>query len=418
MTETIAGRAPFLSEPTFQKLMKALSQNGEEARVVGGAVRDALLGRAIGDLDIATTNPPGDVIELVTKAGFKAIPTGIEHGTITVVSGSKSFEVTTLRADLETDGRHATVAFGRDWEVDAQRRDFTINALYAQLDGTVIDFTGGLKDLVAQNIRFIGEAEKRIEEDYLRIMRFFRFFAWFGKGRPDSDGIKASVRMRDGLVKLSAERVWSELGKLLAAPDPSRALLWMRQTGVLTLILPESEKWGIDAIHALTQLEVEQSWKPDPMLRLEALIPPDAKRMEAMAVRLRMSRRDAARLQDWASAAPVEPGSSKEALAHRLYREGKSGIVDRLRLQAASAHGFEDHGKRNPLLDLLDFANEWAAPTLPIKGADLLKAGAKAGPELGARLKVLEEAWIASDFTLSGEDLLQLPSSAANPETV
>ncbi|RVC41275.1 CCA tRNA nucleotidyltransferase, partial [Mesorhizobium sp. M4B.F.Ca.ET.088.02.2.1] len=220
-------------------------------------------------------------------AGFKTVPTGIEHGTVTAIAGGKTYEVTTLRADIETDGRRAKVSFGRDWKLDAERRDFTINALYAEADGNVVDLVGGIADIAARRLRFIGDAEARIREDYLRILRFFRFFAWYGDGRPDAEGLKACARLKDGLGQLSAERIWSELKKLLSAPDPSRALLWMRQAGVLTSVLPESEKWGIDAIHGLIRTEKDLGWAADPLLRLEAMVPPDAARMKTLAERLK-----------------------------------------------------------------------------------------------------------------------------------
>src|SRR5690606_10002862 len=220
-------------------------EGGEEARIAGGAVRNALFGEPVADVDIATTTPPQETVRRAEAAGFKAVPTGFEHGTVTVVAEGRPFEVTTLRADVETDGRRARVVFGRDWQADAERRDFTINALYAEADGTVVDLVGGLADIAARRLRFIGDAEARIREDYLRILRFFRFFAWYGEGRPDAEGLKACARLKGGLSGLSAERVWAETKKLLSAPDPSRALLWMRQTGVLAASLAESEKWGI-----------------------------------------------------------------------------------------------------------------------------------------------------------------------------
>ena len=246
--------ADWLRDADLQRLLAALSGPGEDggeaelARVVGGAIRNTILGQPVSDIDIATTCPPAVTVARATAAGFKTVPTGIEHGTVTVIANRRPFEVTTLRRDVETNGRHAVVAFGRDWQADAERRDFTINALYCEADGTVVDLVGGLADIERQTLRFIGDASARIEEDYLRILRFFRFFAWYGAGRPDGDGLRAATRLKGGLTKLSAERVWAELRKLLAAPDPSRALLWARQTGVLTLILPESERWGIDGI--------------------------------------------------------------------------------------------------------------------------------------------------------------------------
>ena len=285
---SIAGAA-WLKDADLQRLLSALNAGGEEARIAGGAVRNALLGEAVADVDIATTTPPEETVRRAEKAGFKTIPTGIEHGTVTVTAGGRGYEVTTLRADVETDGRRAKVIFGRDWKADAERRDFTINALYAEADGTVVDLVGGLADLESRTLRFIGDAETRIREDYLRILRFFRFFAWYGSGRPDAEGLKACARLKDGLDRLSAERVWAELKKLLSAPDPSRALLWMRQAGVLTKVLPESEKWGIDAIHGLVAAERDLGWAADAMLRLEAIVPPDAERMQALAGRLKLS---------------------------------------------------------------------------------------------------------------------------------
>src|SRR5690606_23717065 len=275
-TMNISGKADWLKAKPLQALFKALNRDGGEARVVGGAVRNTLLGSKVSDVDLATTHLPQETVRLAKEAGFKPVPTGIEHGTITVVVQGHPFEVTTLRQDVETDGRHAKVAFGTDWKADAERRDFTINALYMTADGTIIDDVGGLADIESRTLRFIGDAEQRIREDYLRILRFFRFFAWYGSGRPEADGLRASERLKDGLAQLSAERVWAELKKLLSAPDPSRALLWMRQGGVLNLILPESEKWGIDAIHGLVRTEADLGWQADPLLRLASIVPPDS----------------------------------------------------------------------------------------------------------------------------------------------
>ncbi len=233
----IAGQSWF-SKPGLQRIFSLLNADGGEARVVGGAVRNALMGLPVGDIDMATTLPPQDVVERAKDAGIKAVPTGIDHGTVTLVVDGEGYEVTTLRRDVTTDGRHAEVAFGTDWKEDAERRDLTINALYADASGEVIDLIGGLADIETKTVRFIGDAATRIAEDHLRILRFFRFFAYYGSGRPDADGLRASARAKDKLSTLSAERVWSEMKKLLSADDPSRALLWMRQAGVLAQILP------------------------------------------------------------------------------------------------------------------------------------------------------------------------------------
>lgn len=209
----ISDKAEWLKSPPLRALFDALNRDGGEARVVGGAVRNSLLGTKVSDVDLATTHLPQDTMRLVKDAGFKPVPTGIEHGTVTVVVQGRPFEVTTLRTDIETNGRHAKVVFGTDWQKDAERRDFTINALYAKADGTIVDHVGGLADIETRTLRFIGDAEARIREDYLRILRFFRFFAWYGSGRPEADGLRASARLKDGLNQLSAERVWVELSR-------------------------------------------------------------------------------------------------------------------------------------------------------------------------------------------------------------
>ncbi|RWM79826.1 MAG: CCA tRNA nucleotidyltransferase [Mesorhizobium sp.] len=414
---SLAGKADWLGERHLQRLLAALAAGGEEARVAGGAVRNALIGQPVADVDIATTTVPDETIRRAEAAGFKAVPTGIEHGTITIVAGGKPFEVTTLRADIETDGRRAKVSFGRDWKADAERRDFTINALYAEADGTIVDLVGGVADIEARRLRFIGDPEARIREDYLRILRFFRFFAWYGDGRPDAEGLKACARLKEGLGQLSVERIWSELKKLLSAPDPSRALLWMRQASVLTSVLPESEKWGIDAIHALTRAEKDLGWTPDPLLRLEAIVPPDAARMKMLAERLRFSVSDAGRLRQWALTAPVEPKTTEAELAKRLYHGDHQGVVDRLRLSLASARAraVEDN---DALLEaggfsrLLAFTGKWKKPVFPLKGADLTTLGASPGPKLGATLKNLENEWIESGFALDRGALLARAAEA------
>lgn len=417
MSVSIAGRADWLADKHLQRLLAALAQGGEEARVAGGAVRNTLMGQPVADVDIATTCLPEEIMRRAEAEGFKPVPTGIEHGTITVVAGGKPYEITTLRADVETDGRRAKVSFGRDWKLDAERRDFTINALYADADGSIVDLVGGIADIEARRLRFIGDAEARIREDYLRILRFFRFFAWYGEGRPDAEGLKACVRLKEGLAQLSAERVWAELKKLLSAPDPSRALLWMRQAGVLTAALPESEKWGIDAVHGLTRAEKDLGWAADPMLRLEAIVPPDAARMKTLAERLRFSTAEADRLRYWALSTAVEPKTTEGELAKRLYRGNRQGFVDRLRLSLAGARvrAVEDN---NALLEaggfsrLLAFALKWEKPVFPLKGADLTALGATPGPKLGEILKNLEAEWIEAGFAPDRDALLERAAKA------
>ena len=396
---TIADKADWLKDEGLQRLIAVLSAGGEEARIAGGAVRNALIGEAVSDIDIATTTVPDETEKRAKDAGFRTVPTGKAHGTVTVIAGGTPYEVTTLRADVETDGRHATVVFGTDWKADAERRDFTVNALYARADGAVIDLVGGLADLDARRLRFIGDPEARIREDYLRILRFFRFFAWYGDGRPDADGLRACARLKEGMARLSAERVWAELKKLLCAPDPSRALLWMRQTGVLTVVLPESEKWGIDAVHALVAAGRDLGWRRDPLLRLEAIVPPDAARMAAMATRLKLSRAEGARLSAWAMTPAIPASTSDAALAKIAYRGDRQAVEDRLRLALASARGRAAHdaaalADAGGYLRLLRFLDGWERPVFPLGGADLVALGIEAGPSMGAALAALEAEWV------------------------
>ena len=407
---SIAGRAEWLVNSDLQRLLQVLSEDGEEARIAGGAVRNALLGLDVSDIDIATTTLPDETERRARAAGFRTVPTGKEHGTITVLAKDAAYEVTTLRADVETDGRHARVVFGRDWKADAGRRDFTVNALYATVTGEVIDLVGGLADLETATLRFIGEPEKRIREDYLRILRFFRFFAWYGRGRPDADGLRACVRLKDGLSRLSAERVWSELKKLLSAPDPSRALLWMRQTGVLTAVLPESEKWGIDAVHALVAAGDDLGWTPDPLLRLESIVPPDAARMATMAERLKMSKAETSRLSAWAMTGPIAATTSEAALSRIAYAGDLQAVSDRLRLGLASARGRAGQeadalAEAGGYLRLLRFIDGWEKPVFPLKGSDLAALGIPAGPLMGKLLGRLEAEWADGGFR-QGRDAL------------
>ncbi|TPI32142.1 CCA tRNA nucleotidyltransferase [Mesorhizobium sp. B3-2-1] len=417
MSVSIAGRAVWLSDKHLQRLLGVLTEGGEEARIAGGAVRNVLMDQPVTDIDIATSCLPQETIRRAVAEGFKAVPTGIEHGTITVVAGGKPYEITTLRADVETDGRRARVSFGRDWKLDAERRDFTINALYAEADGRVVDLVGGIADIKARRLRFIGDPEARIREDYLRILRFFRFFAWYGGGRPDAEGLKACARLKEGLGQLSAERIWSELKKLLSATDPSRALLWMRQAGVLTAALPESEKWGIDAIHGLTKAEKDLGWAVDPMLRLEAIVPPDAARMKTLAERLRFSTAEADRMLHWALTTAVEPKTTEGELAKKLYRGHRQGFVDRLRLSLAAARvrAVEDNDallQAGGFSRLLAFALKWEKPVFPLKGADLTALGATPGPKLGEILKNLEAEWIDAGFAPDRDALMKRAAEA------
>ncbi|PCK88540.1 CCA tRNA nucleotidyltransferase [Rhizobium sophoriradicis] len=402
-------------DPALGRILALLNDdagadNGE-ARVVGGAVRNSLMGLPVSDIDIATTLTPEIVIERAMAAGIKAVPTGLQHGTVTLVIDGKPFEVTTLRTDVETDGRHAKVAFSTDWKADAERRDLTINALYADARGEVVDLVGGLADIETRNIRFIGDAAKRIAEDHLRILRFFRFFAYYGSGRPDAEGLRACAAARSKLKTLSAERVWSELRKLLGAADPGRALLWMRQVAVLTEILPESERWGIDAIPSLVATEKALGWAPDPLLRLAAIVPPDAARLEALAARLKLSNAEAATLKAWAMTAPVNDEMSSAAFEQLLYRNGADGIMTRLKLALGVARGkaegdLGEMARSARLSKLLDRAMKWKKPQFPVSGADVIAAGIPSGPRVGELLGSLENQWVDENFASDRAALL------------
>ncbi|MDM9644964.1 CCA tRNA nucleotidyltransferase [Rhizobium sp. S163] len=401
----------WFNDPALKRVFSLLNADGGEGRVVGGAVRNSLMGLAVSDIDVATTLTPDVVIERAKQAGIKAVPTGVEHGTVTLVIDRKPFEVTTLRADVETDGRRATVAFSTDWQTDAERRDLTINALYVGEDGEVVDLVGGLADIEKRNIRFIGDAATRIKEDYLRILRFFRFFAYYGSGRPDADGLRAAAAARSKLSTLSSERVWSEMRKLLSAEDPGRALLWMRTVGALTEILPETEKWGIDAIPALIATEKALGWTPDPLLRLASIVPPDAKRLEAMAARLKLANAEAAVFKAWANAAPINDEMSTAAFDRLLYRNGAEGITTRLKLALALARGkaegdMAEMARSARLNKLLDQAAAWIKPSFPVNGGDVMAAGVPSGRQVGETLAALEHQWVEENFASDRATLL------------
>ncbi|PST19399.1 CCA tRNA nucleotidyltransferase [Rhizobium sp. JAB6] len=407
---SVADEAWFRDE-ALQRVLTLLDADGGEGRVVGGAVRNSLMGLPVADIDIATTLLPETVVERAEAAGIKAVPTGIAHGTVTLVINGKPFEITTLRRDVETDGRRAVVAFSRDWQADAERRDLTINALYASADGEVVDLVGGLADLERRNIRFIGDAATRIAEDHLRILRFFRFFAYYGSGRPDADGLRACAAAKSKISMLSAERVWSEMKKLLSAPDPGRALLWMRQIGILTEVLPETEKWGIDAIPGLMAAEKALHWPAEALLRLAAIVPPDVARLAELAERLRLSKAEGAYLQAWASAPTVKDDISEAGLDRLLYRHDPTGIAVRLKLTLAAARSkaegdFEEMARVARLGKLLERAANWKKPAFPLNGADALAAGVNAGPRVGELLGKLEQEWLDGNFAMNRASLL------------
>jgi poly(A) polymerase len=385
--------AAWLRQGELARLLALLDHDGEEARVVGGAVRNSLLGYAVEEIDVATTAVPEDVVRRVGAAGWKTVPTGIEHGTITVIIEGKPFEVTTLRQDVETFGRKAKVVFGRDWTADAERRDFTINALSAGSDGTVFDYTGGVADIAARRVRFIGEPAKRIAEDYLRILRFFRFHAWYGAGAPDSAGLHACIAARAGLEMLSRERVRIELLKLLLAPRATPTLAVMAETGILGTVLG-----GVPLLASfenVAKVEAAAGVEADAVRRLGALAVSVKEDGERLAQRLRLSNAEAERLVALENWWLVSPKSGSQPAHALLYRLGPQHFVDCLLLAwSRSLAGAADDLWRN----LAELPRRWTAPDFPLRAADFARRGIAAGPAMGAALRAAEQAWIAADF--------------------
>jgi tRNA nucleotidyltransferase/poly(A) polymerase len=370
----------------------ALAAAGLEARAVGGVVRNALMGRPVTDIDIATPARPEAVMAAARAAGLEAVPTGIEHGTVTIVSARVPYEVTTLRRDVATDGRRAVVAFTNDWAQDAQRRDFTMNALYCDAAGRIHDPVGGKDDLAAGRVRFIGDADARIQEDYLRILRFFRMHATYGRGDLDSAGLAACVRGRSGLAQLSAERIRAELVKLLVAPRAIETSQTMLGHGLLADVLGVAPRPGVLA--AAVAGEAALGRAPDAMLRLSALAMAVEDDRARLAHRLRLSstERDSLVVIDQALGARL--GTLNQAQARRtLYRLKP----DRWRRDVGglAALGPAHHAAAQRLQSL---AETWVLPILPLRGADVLAVGIPPGPEVGAILAEIEDWWVAADF--------------------
>jgi poly(A) polymerase len=385
-----------LKDPAARAVLLALeaTQSGC-ARLVGGCVRDAILGKLAHDVDIATQLEPQAVINALQAAGIKTVPTGLAHGTITAIIDSRPVEVTTLRRDVATDGRHAEVAFTTDWQEDASRRDFTMNALYCDLHGTLFDPIGtGIDDAHAGLVRFVGDPDQRVSEDYLRILRFFRFHAWYGKGPLDGEGLKACARHLGGMAKLSVERVWMELKRLLGAPDPRSVLLAMAETGVLAAILPEAK--GLEALQQDVAVEGGVFIDLDPMQRLKALLPREPKEVAALIARLKLSNAEGERLLDWAKDQTlISFDLTEREVRQALYWLGSPLFLDRVML--AWAHDVEAHHKEH-WRAMIALAHDFVAPRFPMTGEDVLAAGARPGPAIGAILGELERWWVEQDF--------------------
>jgi poly(A) polymerase len=405
---SIAGAA-WLRNPATQRVFDCLNKNGYVSRAVGGCVRNSLLAKtggagleaepAVTDIDIATTATPDQSLALAEAAGLRTAPTGLQHGTITIITDGQGFEVTTLRRDVATDGRHAEVAFTDDWALDAARRDLTINALYADPDGTLFDPLGGYDDLVHRRIRFVGEAKVRIQEDYLRILRFFRFYAEYGHGNLDQTGLQACISERRGLARLSPERIRQELLKLLIAPGVTPTLELMAEHGLLTEIAPVAPNI------ARTARLIDLDTSPDAALRLAALVIHVEEDASRLAEHLRLSRSEKAVLSLIATALRSHnvDGISEFASREMLYKFGRENYARLVKFHWALS-GQTKWSKS--WLSLVALPERWQKPVFPISGHDLLQLGAVPGEAMGKLLQTLESIWLQSDFEQSREMLL------------
>lgn len=405
--ERVSRIAPtgWMTAAPTQAVLKALGAGGATVRFVGGCVRDAILGLTPQDIDIATPELPETVIRRLQKAKIKAVPTGIEHGTVTAVAPPASFQITTLRRDVATDGRHAEVAFGTDWAEDAARRDFTINTLYADADGTLHDFTGGRDDLAAGIVRFVGDPAQRVAEDYLRVLRFFRFHARFGKGAPDPVSLAACAAATDQLHRLSGERVRDELLKILVLPKAGATLALMAASGVLPALLPGS-RFDPEVFAALAALQEslsgETGMEPSVWPRLAMLYPSDGGAAEAVADRLRLSNAQRLRL-----AALMEAPMADEVLQddarflETLYAWGGERTCEAALLLGARKPSLADISLRRAREALA-----WQRPAFPLRGADILALGIAPGPTVSALLKEMEAWWVADGFRADREACL------------
>ncbi len=402
--EAPAALAALFDDKDLLGVLAALAQDGEETRIVGGALRNALLGRPAREIDLATTLLPEAVTARANAVGLRAIPTGVAHGTVTVLAGERPFEVTTLREDIATDGRHAKVRFGRDFETDALRRDFTMNALSTTRDGRLFDYTGGLADIAARKVRFIGEPARRIEEDYLRILRFFRFSADFGEGPLDCAGHSAALRQREGLASLSRERIHSELLKLLCARRAADVCAEICADGLLHPLLALAP----NPARLRRVVAIGDGLPQDPLLRLAALcvkLPEDAARLRE---RLRLSNAEGERLEGAALALTGLHGLNEppkpDGLRGLLFRHGRQAAGDAIILAQADARpGHDDEWER-----ARQFLRDTEEPRLPFSGADFIARGITEGPAIGEGLKQLQERWIDAGFPTDPARLARL----------
>jgi poly(A) polymerase len=396
MTETL-GLRPWMTAPETAAVLDALEAAGgaDCARFVGGCVRNALIGRPIADVDIATVLTPDQTTQALKAAGIRAVPTGVDHGTVTAVANHKPFEITTLRRDVATDGRRAVVAFTTDWMEDAQRRDFTLNALYAGRDGTIFDPTGhGVADARAGRIVFVGEPEQRLREDYLRVLRFFRFFAWYGAGPADAAALAACEAVKGQVATLAAERISAELLKLMAADDPREAVRLMERSGVLGVILPGHH--DLVRFEGLVAIEDEQLFESEPVLRLAALLADDQLAARQTAERLRLSNADRDRIVAALAPTPVfKSWMSPREIRRAIYQLGPQAFRDRAKLAWARANRSAQSMQWRGMIAL---GEGWSPPAFPLTGDDVVAAGVPRGPMVGQVLREVEDWWIDHDF--------------------
>lgn len=403
MTDTRLDPEPWMRSPATRAVLEALEAGGARARFVGGCVRDLLLGRPIRDIDIATDAPPERVMDMLQKAGLKAIPTGIDHGTVTAVSDHQPYEITTLRHDVETDGRRAVVAFTDDWEADAARRDFTMNALSLDPDGTLHDPFDGLADLRAGRVRFVGDPRQRITEDVLRLLRYFRFHAHYGRPPPHAESLAACREMAHLLPRLSAERVRAEFLKLLAAPDPAAVIRLMRDEGVLEHLM--SQATAIDRLERLVAIEAVLGLC-DPLRRLAALLAVDADTAGHLAQGLRLSNEERDRLVAMAGTGPALAPDLDEAERRKtLYFIKTDAWADAVLMAWASSGAAADDSAWRKLYDE---AMAWQRPTFPLTGRDVTKLGIPQGAAVGRFLRAVEGRWVAGDFRVDRKACLEL----------
>lgn len=379
----------WMTAPETVQVMAALG----EGRFVGGAVRNSLLGANVVDIDIAVPMPPNEALARLNARGIKVVATGIEHGTITAIAGSHAFEITSLRRDVETDGRHAKVEFTDDWAKDAARRDFTINALYASSGGTVFDYATGVEDLIAGRVRFMGEARARIAEDYLRVLRLFRFHAWYGKGDMDSEALHAAVEAKDKLKTLSAERIAKELLRLLEASNPCPALRVMAATGILSELLPGELR--LPRLVRLVKIDADNLFPRDAILRLAALLPDGSEAGHAVSDRLRLSNADRIRLEQALCGEHIGANLSARDARALLYRIGAARFRDKVLLKWSAA---PQSASALPWRMLLEMSENWQRPRFPLSGRDVMQAGVTEGPDVGRILAKVEDWWVGGDF--------------------